>query len=72
METEACLIVQFLADHEIDARAVGGFIAGFQAEAPANVAVVVKQCDSDRARKLLAERPVESLSEDEDISAEEE
>ena len=54
-EMEATVIVNALADHGIRAEAVGGFTAGFKAEAPGEVSVVVGQADAARARKALAE-----------------
>jgi hypothetical protein len=56
-EMEASLIVQLLADCDIDARAVGGFTAGFRAEAPGDVSVLVKQSDLAAAKEALANRP---------------
>ena len=49
------MIVNALADRGIRAEAVGGFTAGFKAEAPGEVSVVVGQADAARARKALAE-----------------
>jgi hypothetical protein len=54
-EIEASLIVQHLAGFDIEARAIGGFTAGFRAEAPGTVAVLVKHCDLARAQGALAE-----------------
>jgi hypothetical protein len=54
-EIEASLIVQHLADFDIEARAIGGFTAGFRAEAPGTVAVLVKHSDLLRAQEALAE-----------------
>jgi len=56
-DVEASLIVQFLADRGIEARAVGGYTAGFRAEAPGNVSVLVKHSDLAIAREALAEVP---------------
>lgn len=53
-EAEANLIVQLLADRGISARAVGGFTSGFQAEAPGDVAVLVRRGDLAHARDILA------------------
>ncbi len=39
----------------IRAFAAGGYTAGFRAEAPGDVKILVKQADLDRARKALAE-----------------
>jgi hypothetical protein len=54
-EVEGALIVQRLKECDIDARAVGGFTAGFRAEAPGDVAVVVRHADFDRAAAVLEE-----------------
>jgi hypothetical protein len=54
-EAEAGMIVQFLADREIDARAVGGFTSGFRAEAPGWCSVLVNRGNLDRAKRALAE-----------------
>lgn len=53
-EAEANLIVQSLADRDISARAIGGFTSGFQAEAPGDVAVLVRRGDLARAKNILA------------------
>jgi len=52
---EAAAIVTALAEHGIEAFAVGGYTSGFRAEAPGEVRVVVKHVDADRARQTLAE-----------------
>lgn len=54
-EFEAAAIVGALADHGVGALTTGGYTSGFQAEAPGNVAVVVKHVDIDRAKQVLAE-----------------
>ncbi|MEN6405112.1 MAG: DUF2007 domain-containing protein [Thermoguttaceae bacterium] len=54
-EIEASAIVNALADHGIRAMAVGGYIAGFRAEAPSSVAVIVSLSDFDRAKQALVE-----------------
>jgi len=54
-EIEAAAIVTALAEYDIKALAVGGHISGFKAEAPGNVAVVVKLADFDRAKQALTE-----------------
>lgn len=53
-DIEAAIIVAALADHGINARKVGDFTAGFRAEAPGSVAIVVKAVDEQRARDVLA------------------
>lgn len=53
-EVEAASLVTALSAYEIDATATGGFTAGFRAEAPGDVQVVVKQSDVERAKEALA------------------
>ena len=53
-DIEAQLITNLLADAGIEAMATGGSLAGFRAEAPANVCVVVRSHDADAAREVLA------------------
>jgi hypothetical protein len=54
-DLEASAIVSALEDEGIRARAVGGFTAGFRAEAPGGVSVVVTESDLDRAKIVLAD-----------------
>lgn len=54
-EFEATAIANALSEQGIEALTVGGYTAGFQAEAPGSVAVVVKQSDFNRARDALTE-----------------
>lgn len=54
-DIEAQLITNLLADAGIEAMVTGGALAGFRAEAPANVCVVVRADDADAAREALAE-----------------
>jgi hypothetical protein len=54
-DIEAQLITNLLADAGIEAMVTGGALAGFRAEAPANVCVVVRAADADAAREALAE-----------------
>jgi hypothetical protein len=53
-DIEAQLITNLLADAGIEAMVTGGALAGFRAEAPANVCVVVRADDADAAREALA------------------
>jgi hypothetical protein len=53
-DIEAQLITNLLADAGIEAMVTGGSLAGFRAEAPANVCVVVRAHDADAAREALA------------------
>jgi hypothetical protein len=54
-DVEAAAIVGALAARGIEASTTGGYTAGFRAEAPGYVNVVVKYADLDRARHALAE-----------------
>lgn len=54
-EIAANLIVNVLADEKIRAVAVGGFTAGFRAEAPGWVQVKVFEQDAERARTIISE-----------------
>jgi len=54
-DIEAQLITNLLADAGIEAMVTGGSLAGFRAEAPANVCVVVRAHDADAAREAIAE-----------------
>ncbi len=53
-DIEAQLITNLLADAGIEAMVTGGALAGFRAEAPANVCVVVRAHDAAAAREALA------------------
>jgi len=54
-EHEAAMIVSALAAHEVDATTSGEFTAGFRAEAPGQVNILVRRCDLERARQVLSE-----------------
>jgi len=54
-EVAASVLVNVLADAGIRAVAVGGFTAGFRAEAPGWVQVKTFQQDAQRAREIIAE-----------------
>jgi len=54
-EAEATVIVDFLGHGGIRATAVGGYTAGFRAEAPGWVTVYVARQHLDQAKALLAE-----------------
>jgi len=54
-ETSAAMLVNVLQDAGIKAVAVGGFTAGFRAEAPGWVQVKTFAADAPRAREVLAE-----------------
>ena len=53
-EWEANLIADTLRDHGVDAEAAGALTAGFRAEVPGLVRVIVKESDLARAREVLA------------------
>ena len=52
-DVQASLIVDLLEDHGIKATAVGGYTAGFKAEAPGLVDVLVMNDDLEQARVVL-------------------
>ncbi len=54
-DVEASAIVAALASRGIEASTTGVYTAGFRAEAPGNVNVIVKYGDLDRARHALTE-----------------
>ena len=62
---EADLLVAQLAELGIEAKAVGGFVSGFQAESPGYVDVVVANQDFENAQQLL-ELPKSATSESTD------
>ncbi len=55
-EAEASLIVQRLAGQDIAAQAVGGYTAGFAAQAPGDVSVLVRGADLERALRNYLKR----------------
>lgn len=54
-EIAASVLVNVLADEGIRAVAVGGFTAGFRAEAPGWVQVKTLERDAERARQIISE-----------------
>ena len=52
-DVEAAAIISALADHGIEASATGGYTAGFRAEAPGDVTVVVRREHAAAAKKIL-------------------
>jgi len=54
-DVEAVVIVGALAARGIQAHTTGGYTAGFRAEAPGYVQILVKNKDLDRARQAFAE-----------------
>ena len=68
-ETEATILVSVLKDAGIKAVAMGGFTAGFRAEAPGWVSVKTFEKDAQRAKQVLSElkmHPAEWPDEDVD------
>lgn len=53
-EWEASFIAEALNERDIDAQASGGLTAGFRAEAPGFVRVIVPRDQLERARRELA------------------
>lgn len=54
-EAQAALLVAALEGRGVKAEATGGFTAGFRAEAPGEVSILVRACDLERAREALRE-----------------
>jgi len=54
-EVEAAVILAALSESGIQGTTTGSFTTGFQAEAPGDVAIVVRQSDLPRAIEVLAE-----------------
>ena len=54
-ELKAGFAASKLRDAGVECRIVGGHTAGFRAEAPGQVSVMVHRRDADRARELLAD-----------------
>ncbi len=52
-ELEATALVTALADHGIEAHTTGALTAGFRAEAPGEVSVIVRGTDLARAQQAL-------------------
>lgn len=62
-EIAATVLVNVLADEGIRSVAVGGFTAGFRAEAPGWVQVKTFEADAARARQIISElKKVEEAS----------
>ena len=53
-DIEGALVRNLLADAGIEAMVAGASLAGFRAEAPADVSVVVRDADAQAAREALA------------------
>lgn len=52
-ELEAAMIVSALAAHGIDASTTGSFTAGFRAEAPGEVQILVRASELEKAQTAL-------------------
>lgn len=58
-DVEATAIVTALAERGVQASTTGGFTAGFRAEAPGQVSVIVRHSDLAQAKHELAEIKIE-------------
>ena len=54
-DIEAATIVSALAERGINASTTGGYTAGFLAEAPGDINVIVRHEDFNQAKQVLAE-----------------
>ena len=54
-EAEAVSIATALAEYGIEALTAGGVTAGFKAEAPGSVQILVRSADLEKAQQALAE-----------------
>jgi hypothetical protein len=54
-EAEAAGIATALAEYGIEAMTTGGVTAGFKAEAPGSVQILVRAADFEQAKRALAE-----------------
>lgn len=54
-EFEAALVVTHLAEQGIQAEAVGGYTAGFRAQAPGDIKILVRAGNMEKARQILNE-----------------
>ncbi len=67
-ETEASIIKAAIEAEGLHCAAVGGFTAGFIAEAPGWVKIMVAKRDLDQAKKILQALEEEGLNEEVDWS----
>lgn len=65
-EFEAMIVKNMLTEAGITCQVMGGTLAGFRAEAPAMVRVLVPEADQERALELLIEHDKERLERDGD------
>lgn len=63
-EADAIMICDALAEHGVRAVYNGDMVAGFRAEAPGMVRVLVRADELDLAKRLLVEEGIESASVD--------
>jgi hypothetical protein len=68
-DLEAAMIVSTLAAHGVDATTSGEFTAGFRAEAPGEVKVLVRRSDLPQARHALDRVVAENSSAEADLSS---
>jgi hypothetical protein len=61
-EIEAAAIISVLSERGIEATATGGLTAGFKAEAPGAVNVLVANADAERAKLVLDEFRTEPIT----------
>ncbi len=54
-EVAAAILVSVLQDEGIKAVAIGGFTAGFRAEAPGTVRVQTLASEAERAKQIISE-----------------
>ena len=54
-DVEAAAIVTALSERGVHASTTGGFTAGFRAEAPGQVSVIVRRSDLEQAKRALVQ-----------------
>ncbi|MGI9429231.1 MAG: hypothetical protein ACR2NM_11280 [Bythopirellula sp.] len=69
-DLEAAMIVSTLAAHGVDATTSGEFTAGFRAEAPGDVKVLVRRSDLEQARHALDRVVADTSAADENLTSE--
>lgn len=67
-EEQAAIVVAALEENGVRAVSVGGFTAGFVAEAPGWVQVKVAEADLDQAKRLFDELDIDHVGDDIDWS----
>jgi hypothetical protein len=66
-ETEAAMIVAALAEHGIEASTTGGIIAGFRAEVPGHIDIIVRQEQLAKAQQAYVQIQAEMFDSDSEI-----